>query len=353
MTQPASQHGSIALRTARQWLDAGEPVALATVVETWGSAAVPVGGQLAIRSDTDFHGSVSGGCVEADVIAEAADVVHSGVPKLLTFGVSDDRAWNAGLACGGRIRILLQALRPDQHGGVLADIERAADARHAVVVETAISNGRMYLYRQTGDDTLTPDVRDVLRTGTSRLIESAATTTFLHAHTPTPRVVIVGATHIATVLAPLARLAGYDCVVTDPRQSFANASRFPDTALRVGWPSDVLPDLTLDSHSALVTLTHAEHIDDEALTIGLRGSCRYIGALGSRKTHAARVERLREKGFSSSDTDRIHAPVGLDLGGRSAGEIAVAILAEIVRTFRLPAADGAVTPQSTRAATTA
>lgn len=336
-----------ALLSAHNWLEAGRDVVMATVMRTWGSASVPVGGQLAILNDSQFAGSVSGGCVEAEVLTEAADIRGDSKHRVLNYGVSDEDAWSVGLTCGGRISILLQPLSAQKDAATLKAIRDAVEARQPCLVAIDVQTGAMTFHTahntaQTDTQFATSDAQGTtpsayeraLKTGESTLETIAERDVFLHAFVPPPRIVIVGATHIAVVLAGMARDAGYQFVVVDPRESFANASRFPGIDVRVAWPNEILPELLDDTFAALVTLTHAEHIDDQALAAGLRSPCRYIGALGSRRTHASRVQRLQTAGFSDTDISRIHAPIGLDLGGRAAGEIAVAILAQIVQTFR-------------------
>ena len=314
---------------ARAWLETGRPVAIATVVDTWGSAPVRTGGQLAIAGVEEFQGSVSGGCVEADVIAAGLDVIQSGRPETLSFGVADETAWRAGLACGGTIRVHVSRLDPKSDLPFLKRVDTAIAERAPIVVATRLADGTRQIFDAAATE---PEIADALRRGRSAL--DASGEMFLHAITPARRVIIVGATHIAQHLSMMATASGYDVNVIDPRTAFANPTRFEPSQIVTGWPDDGLAKLTSDPFTAVVTLTHVQEIDDEALTLALRSPCRYIGSLGSRKTHAKRVARLKSAGFSDMDVARIHAPIGIDIAAETPGEIATSILAEIIATFR-------------------
>lgn len=320
------------LAVAARWLDEGRGCALATVVETWGSAAVPAGGAMAIAGEDVFQGSVSGGCVEADVIAAALDVIASGKPEMLSFGIDDETAWRSGLACGGKIRVFVSALDPKRDGNLLATIESAQAARQACVLATRLTDGARRLYQPNAENPAA--VNAALLSGASGVAELDDGEVFLQALAPPVRVVIVGATHIAQILKQATRAIGYDVAILDPRSAFTSAERFDQDAVITAWPDASLAPLLDDPFSALVTLTHADNIDDEALAIALRSRCRYIGALGAKRTHQKRVSRLASLGFSEADISRIRAPIGLDIAAKSAGEIAISILGEIIAAFR-------------------
>ena len=315
---------------ARAWLEAGRPVAMATVIDTWGSAPVRAGGQMAIADVDEFQGSVSGGCVEADVIASGLDVIETGRPETLSFGIADETAWRAGLACGGKIRVHVVRLDPKDDLAYLDELGSAAAERRPLVVKTRLSDGQRNI--ASGDRSADPEIAEALRRGRSAI--DAGGETFLHALTPPPRIVIVGATHIGQHLATMATASGYDVKVLDPRSAFASPARFNASQIVTGWPEDGLAKFAADPFTAIVTLTHVDQIDDEALTIALKSPCRYIGSLGSRKTHAKRVARLKDAGFSDDDIARIHAPIGINIAAETPGEIATSILAEIIAAFR-------------------
>jgi xanthine dehydrogenase accessory factor len=318
--------------TARRWLEEHGEVALATVVSTWGSAPVPVGGQLVVAPDERFQGSVSGGCVEADVIAEATDVMRSGRPRLLEFGVTEETAWRSGLPCGGKIKVLLEPLANTQDAAYLERIQIARRNRTPIAVITDVVSGARRLY-EPGPG-LPPEAEAWLAGSDNGLRETAGGTVFVQVIQPTVRIVIAGGTNIGQVLADLAKQIGYDVIVVDPRQAFLNAGRFGTTQSVIEWPETALSAMELDPRTAVVALTHAAHIDDEALSAALRSSCLYVGALGSKRTHAKRLERLKAAGFTDADLVRIHAPVGLDIGAKGPAEIALSILAEIVKVAR-------------------
>jgi xanthine dehydrogenase accessory factor len=319
------------LEVARSWLEQHGRIALATVASTWGSAPVPVGGQMVIAPGDRFHGSVSGGCVEADVIAEASEVMAGVSPKLLEFGVDEETAWRAGLPCGGRIEVLLEPLERERDVSVVERVLDARRVREPLAVVTNVETGER---RLTTDAGVPAEIASCLAAGESRLLDTPEGRIFVHAMMPPVRMVIAGATHIGQMLAGLARQTGYDVVVVDPRAAFASEERFGGTELVAGWPEASLAAVGIDRRTAVVALTHASPIDDEALSAALRSPCLYIGALGSRRTHAKRIERLKAAGFSEVELARIHAPVGLAIGARGPAEIAVSILAEIIKVTR-------------------
>jgi xanthine dehydrogenase accessory factor len=323
------------LQTACDWLDAFDTIALATVVSTWGSAPVPAGGQLVVAGDGRFEGSVSGGCVEIDVIAAAGDVIASGAPKLLEFGIADEAAWRAGLPCGGTIKVFVEPLRaPDR--AFIDEILAARQSRRLLAVATNLETGR----RERIDPASVEDgaLAAQIAAGESGVVAMDGGQTFLHVVMPPVRVVIAGATHVGQVLAELAARIGYDVVIIDPRPAFASVERFGGLTVLEGWTDKAFAASAFDWRTAAVALTHAAHLDDEALAAALRSDCFYVGALGSRRTHAKRLERLRAAGIAEDDLARIHAPVGLAIGAKGPAEIAVSILAEMVQVAR--GADG-------------
>jgi xanthine dehydrogenase accessory factor len=220
----------------------------------------------------------------------------------------------------------------------LAELNAERAARRPVIVVTDVVNGeqRMIKSAEFAGDPLQAELAKQLRMGKSGMIEAAGKKLFLNVYAPTARLVIIGAVHISQALAPLARSLDYDVYVVDPRTAFASPERFPDVPLFADWPDVALPPLKIDHYTAFVALTHDPKIDDPALLHALQRDCFYIGALGSRKTHAKRAERLKAQGASDADIAKIHAPIGLAIGAVSPSEIAVAIMAEITATLRLP-----------------
>lgn len=325
------------LDTICSWLGEGRALALATVVETWRSAPVGVGGQLVVDAQGNFEGSVSGGCVEAEVVARADEVISSGLPQMLDFGVEDETAWKVGLPCGGNIRVLLSPLAGEKAMAALGAVQAARNSRRPVLAVTALADGS--LCAVGGDEAARQGgaVLEALNSGASTLARTEEGEVFLQAFLPPLRLLITGATHIAQILFRLAADCGYDAVVVDPREAFASDDRFRGGKLVIDWPADALPALGLDAYTAVVALAHQAQIDDQALFAALRSPAVYVGALGSRRTHARRVERLEKLGLGPEETGRIHAPVGLDIGAETPGEIAVSIMAEIISAFRRPA----------------
>ncbi len=219
---------------------------------------------------------------------------------------------------------------------LLSDLNAERAARRAAVLVTDIASGEQRLVREAevGSDQLAEVLQASLSQGKSGLIERDGRQFFLTVQAPVVRVVVVGAVHISQALAPMAKGLDLDVTIIDPRTAFATPERFPDVPVLAEWPDTVLPEIRIDRYSAVVALTHDPKIDDPALTAALRSDCFYIGALGSRKTHERRVQRLSAAGFAEADLARIHAPIGLDIGAVSPAEIAVSILAEIVATLR-------------------
>jgi len=309
--------------TALAWHRAGKGAALATVVETWGSAPRRVGSQLAISGEGEIAGSVSGGCVEGAVVAEALDAIEAGKPVMLEYGVSDDDAFAVGLACGGTIRVLVEPVGSVLPENLLADLVLAREGRVPVVYVTGMQTDRR-LEREGHEARFRMD-----RSGFDEDGE-----TFIAVHNPPLRLIVVGAVHIAQALVPMARIAGYDPLLVDPRESFASETRFPGETVLHDWPDEGLRALGLDARTALVLLTHDPKLDDPALIEALRSDVFYIGALGSTRTHASRVDRLEAVGLGQDEIARIHAPIGLDIGAAGPAEIAVSILAEMTRVLR-------------------
>ncbi|MHA7868503.1 MAG: XdhC family protein [Salipiger thiooxidans] len=310
--------------TALAWHREGKGAVLATVIQTWGSAPRRVGAQLAISGQAEIEGSVSGGCVEGAVIVEALEVLESGEARELEFGVSDNDAFAVGLACGGTIRVLVEPVGKVLTEELLTALCAARAARRPVAYVADLETGARRL-DESGHETR-------FRMDRSGFEEDGRT--FVAIHNPPLRLVIVGAVHIAQALVPMAKIAGYDPAIVDPRETFGAASRFPGETLLNDWPDEAVAKLGLDGRTALVLLTHDPKLDDPALELALRSGCFYIGALGSTRTQAKRVERMTAAGFSEAEIGRIHGPVGLDIGASGPAEIAVSILAEMTRVLR-------------------
>jgi xanthine dehydrogenase accessory factor len=327
------------LELAMEWAEMGRKVAIATVVSTWGAASRQTGSQLIVDSEGVFEGSVSGGCVEPAVITVASEVINSGKPRLVSFGITNEQAWDVGLICGGRIDIYIESL--DNNRDMLKKVIELKRAKIPVCVITDLMTGEAFsLDLGTSDwmSQVSPELKgfvfDTIKRGDCSACNVGDRRFYIHGIYPSTRLIIIGAVDIARVLARMAILSNYSVVIIDPRGAFATKERFPDMELMVEWPDEVLSKMSLHWRTAIVTLTHDPKIDDVALKEALHSKAFYIGALGSKKTHSDRLERLRAEGFSEDNLTRIHGPVGLDIGAKTHAEIAVAILAEIIKSHR-------------------
>ena len=326
---PSKDHDLIP-EIALEWLRDGG-AALATVTRTWGSAPRPVGSQLAVSSDSKIAGSVSGGCVEGAVVAEALDALIDGMPRIVDFGVSDDDAFSVGLACGGQIEILVEpvGIGKGLSEELLAQLVEARANKRAFALMT---NVRTWERRMTDGTEIDDAAIEMMRMDRSGFVGDW----FVCVHNPPLRMIVVGGVHIAQPLVQMAQIAGYDCVIVDPREAFASEARFPGMRIIHDWPDEAIDSESPDARTAIVTLTHDPKIDDPAIRSALNSDAFYLGCLGSRRTHAKRIDRLAEAGICEAELARIHAPVGLDIGARSPAEVAVAVLAEVTASLRRP-----------------
>lgn len=312
---------------ALAWIRAGKRAALATVIETWGSAPRRVGAQMVVSDTAEMEGSVSGGCVEGAVVVEAIEALEDGETKVLEYGISDGDAFAVGLACGGNIRILVE---PVGAGGMpqemLEALVAARAARTPVAYSVTLKGTEHALVSEGHENRFLKDRSGIEEDGK----------TFVAIHNPPLRLVVVGAVHIAQALVPMAQIAGFDPVVIDPREAFGSTARFPNVRVINDWPDAAIEEVGIDTRTALVLLTHDPKLDDPALHVGLRSGAFYIGALGSTRTHASRIERLSEAGFDPHTIARIHGPVGLNIAASGPSEIAVSILAQMIEVLRTP-----------------
>ncbi len=317
------------IEQAKSWTADGRRVALVTVIETWGSSPCPTGSRMIVNDKAAFEGSVSGGCIETSVVSETLEILNEGGAQVLEYGVSEEMSFEAGLACGGTVRVLAEPL----DAALLGEL---AGARPAVRVVDLMSGGWAVVRGDAVAGELAPpdDVLDAARSALAderpRTVESGDRGYFVDPVLPNYRLLVVGAVRIAQALAPMAVEAGFDVTVIDPRRAFATDARFPEVELVGEWPDKALAELGVDPHTAVVALTHDAEPDDMALGLAVRSKAFYVGALGSRRTHAKRLERLRGAGYEESELERIHAPVGLDIGARTPAEIAVSILAQVI-----------------------
>jgi len=306
------------------WLAKGERAALATVVETRRSAPRPLGSRLAISESGLLYGSVSGGCVEADVALQAREVIASGEPLLLPYGIADEDARSVGLPCGGEIDVFV-APAPDRD--LIAQLRRAVEegARGRLTTVVAGSGaGEMRIELDGGETAEHP-----------ALVREEGVTLFVEPLGPPLLLLIIGAVDLAEALSRIASQLGWRTAVADPRRSLLTAERLPSAGSLIdGWPEDALARVGTDEQTAVLVLAHDDKIDIPALSWALRSDAFYVGALGSRRTQAKRRERLSEEGLSDAELARLSGPAGLDIGGDTVEETALSILAEIVAVRR-------------------
>jgi xanthine dehydrogenase accessory factor len=328
-------------------------------------------------ADGRISGSVSGGCVEGATAEHMEHAFAVGAQRVVRFGISDSDAWDVGLACGGTIDVLVQPAVPAAAlEAVSATVRESGTGRAVVSYLPEGSPGRGLGASQLGpeaapeptllvhedgrlegslggadaDAALVEAARAAISRGTSTVVELAGRQLFVEAFPVRPRLVVVGAVEVAVALVRLARELDYETVLIDGRPAFATRERFPDVdQLVIGWPDEVADDLGLGPRDAVAVLSHDPKFDDPAITVALRRDCRYVGAIGSRKTQRARRERLAAAGLDAAQLARLHGPIGLDLGGREPAETALAIMAEIVAR-RHEASGGPLSAPDTRAA---
>jgi len=364
------------LETLDTWRAEGADVGRAVVIRTFGSAPRPEGAVLATTADGRIAGSVSGGCVEGAAAEEIERARATGHSRVIRYGISDEQAWDVGLACGGTIDVLVEpAIRgeavaaaraagsasptgtvivtplpadapPPQHGE-----HKPGDGGEPGPVLRVATDGKLdgTLGSPEADAALVEAALDALRRGTSRTVEVDGRQLFLEAFPVRPRLVIVGATEIARALVSIAGDLGYERIVIDARPAFAASARFPDVERLINdWPEEAFEAIDLGANDAVAILSHDPKFDEPAIADAIRRGARYVGAIGSRKTQAGRRERLREAGLSDEQIASVHGPIGLDLGGRSPAETALAIMAEIIASrYAAPGASGTATLRGT------
>ena len=299
------------LKSAVEWLQSGQSVAIATVVQTWGSAPRPVGSWLAIRADGQVAGSVSGGCVEDDLIRRVqTEILTRNTPEMVVYGVTQQEAARFGLPCGGTLRLLVEP-KPE-----LAVLEKLLEniSSHQIA--------RRSVSLSTGKSTLTLGDRSDEFVCTEQEMQTT--------YGPRWRMVIIGAGQLSLYTADFALASDFEVIVIDPREEYAEGLNRTDITFSKGMPDDVLLEIGVDSHTAVVALTHDPKLDDMALMEALKSPAFYVGALGSRKNTQKRKERLLEFDVSQEQVEKLHGPVGLYIGALTPPEIAVSILAEVI-----------------------
>ena len=316
------------LNSCIRWLEEGQRVALATVVETWGSAPRPVGAWLAIRGDGQLVGSVSGGCVEDDLISRVqTEVMPAELPQIVLYGVTKEEAARFGLPCGGTLRLLVE---PHPQVEVLRQLRDRVTAKQLCARVVDVQTGLATLQQAASDEKLSFD-GDTLRA----------------IYGPRWRLVIIGAGQLSQYVANIAMAADYQVIVVDPREEFAAGFSIPGVRFERGMPDDVILELGIDGHTAIVALSHDPKLDDMALLEALKSPAFYVGALGSRSNTAKRKERLGLFDLLPDEIDRLKGPIGLFIGAKSPPEIAISILAEVTATkYRVPLLQKRLIPQT-------
>ena len=315
-----------------KWLQSGQSFALATVIRTWRSAPRSEGAAMAVNAEGTMIGSVSGGCVEGAVIKEALEVINTKQPKRLSFGVSDEDAWSVGLSCGGQIDIWLQYV--DQANTIWSQWLQAIKSNQGcVLVNKLDESGDIALlaeHKLIGE--LNDDLKQVSEEAYGQHKTQIHQDYFLNVFPAKSRLIIIGAAHVSLDLLKLAHLYNFETIVIDPRGIFTKETRFTDQPHQMyeDWPAEVLPQLKLDADTYVVVLTHDPKIDDQALQIVLDAPVAYVGALGSKKTHEKRKNRLAEAGVSEEKIATIHGPVGVAINARQPAEIALSIMGQII-----------------------
>lgn len=316
-----------------QRMRATEPVGRAVVISVWGSAPQAEGAVMLVSASGRMAGSVSGGCVESAVAEAVQEAMRRGAAAQVRYGVSHERAWELGLSCGGTLEVLAQPSVP-------AEVVEAAGGPGGVVVATMLDGaqaGQSRRFRDDEADDTTPlalAAAAALRSGRSRTerlkVEGVEASVFLEVFERPPRLVVFGGVHVAAALVPMAKALGYYTIVADGRPAFATRERFPDAdELILGWPEEAFAQAGLDNATAVAVLTHDPKFDEPALLLALRSPAMYVGAIGSTKTQATRRQHLRAAGITDAQLARLHGPIGLELGGRTPAETALAIIAEM------------------------
>jgi xanthine dehydrogenase accessory factor len=328
------------------WRAENQPIALATVIQTWGSSPRRAGAKMALTPDGKITGSVSGGCVEGAVFEAGVDVLNSNRPQLLHFGVADETAWEVGLACGGSIDIFVKPLDAKFFDALRAVLVAEQPAAVVSVVRGPDELlGCEMLVREAGSVTGSLRVnldkqaidlaKDSLTQGESRRVMlNEDVEVFVEVVLPPPTLIAVGGVHITIALMALAKTLGFRTMVVDPRTAFGNEARFPNVDRLIQlWPEEAFQQIPMTRSTAVAMLTHDPKLDDPALKIALPSPAFYVGALGSKTTQAKRRQRLLEEGLTEAQLNRLHGPIGLEIGAGTPEEIAMSIMAEVVAAY--------------------
>ena len=320
------------LETLERWAADGTPVAIATVVDTERSAPRQPGAVLAVSEGGDVVGSVTGGCVEPAVYGEAREVLAGGDPRLKTYGIADEEAFEVGLPCGGTVHIFVDRLDPE----LVAPIAEAVREERPIALEIRITGEEAGAKRLVGPGDDGPAAQ-LLARGETGIVDTPEGQLFVSSFAPRPAMYVFGAVDHAAAVAEIGQFLGFRVTICDARAKFVTRERFPDVdELVVEWPDKFLASAPVDERTAICVLTHDHKFDVPVLKVALETPAGYIGAMGARRTNEDRAERLRAEGVTDDELARIHAPIGLKIGSRSPQEVAVAVAAEIVQVMSSP-----------------
>lgn len=298
------------------WKEKGRKAALVTVLQTWGSSPRQAGAHMAVNEDMEFVGSVSGGCIETAVIQESLEVIHSEISKRIKYGVSDESAWEVGLACGGEIEVFITNINWPEIAPILDAINSKEPVWYQVTLDTA---GKISSFQDNTYPKTSPFIQTDPTPGKIILYSP-----------PDSKLIIIGGVNISQHLIDFSKLLGYKTTIIDPRKGFANQQRFPNAEKIINlWPDEAFKKISITNNTAIVILTHDDKIDIPAMKLALESPAFYVGALGSKKTQARRKDELLSLGIPQEKLNQIHGPIGIDIGAKNPIEIALAIIAEI------------------------
>jgi len=315
---------------AKNFIEQNKRFAVSTVISTWGSSPRPIGSQMLVSEDNEIVGSVSGGCIEGSVIQTSLDIINGSQPRVLNFGVSDEKAWEVGLTCGGKISVYVE--RDFDFSHLLDEMIMKINSRTPFCIIKDIKEHKNHLYLNSTEKSKNQNIKFIFKNinlSSSGMTEDK--NNFVRIFLPKIKIIIIGAVHIAQHLETLCRECGFFVDIIDPRETFATKERFKIGELINLWPEEYFERNIIDERTAVVLLTHDPKIDDQGIHASLNSNAFYIGCLGSKRTHLKRLERLKDAGFNDKQLNRIHGPIGLDISAKSPAEISVSIMAQIIQ----------------------
>tara|TARA_B100000767_G_scaffold264049_1_gene278479 strand:+ start:229 stop:1236 length:1008 start_codon:yes stop_codon:yes gene_type:complete len=320
------------LEKAYEWINDNQKVVMITVVETWGSSPKPIGSKMIVNKNKEFFGSVSGGCIESFIIQESSKIIKKKkLFEIKKFKVSNENAWNVGLSCGGDITVYLEQINSKDK--IFHQIIQKRKNKLEFALLKNLSTGENEIFEKgkplnKNFEKFKDQIDFIYTSKNNGIIKNS--NIFVECYNNPIKIIIIGAVHIAQYLTDFAEKFDFEIYIIDPRNYYGTKERFPNVKVINEWPSEAFKKIKTNSNCALIGLTHDPKIDDPALEYALKKNFFYIGALGSEKTHKKRCERLKKTGFTKDKIDAIHGPIGIKLGGKSAPEIALSIIAQLV-----------------------